>query len=131
MDQLKTHGWKSHDYHIFMERLLPPMLRGFVKKEIWEALAELSYFFRVLRAKEVDRGKFLQLEESIPILLCKLEKIFPRGFFNPMEHLMVHLPYQVRMGGHVQFTWMYLIERYALQIPSACQSGLPFPFVIN
>jgi hypothetical protein len=34
MDPLKTHGWKSHDYHIFMERLLPPMLRGFVKKEI-------------------------------------------------------------------------------------------------
>jgi hypothetical protein len=44
MDQLKTHGWKSHDYHIFMGQLLPPMLRGFVKKKIWEALAELSYF---------------------------------------------------------------------------------------
>jgi hypothetical protein len=94
MDQLKTHGWKSHDYHIFMGQLLPPMLRGFVKKKIWEALAELSYFFRVFCAKEVDRGKLLELEESIPNLLCKLKKIFPPGFFNPIEHLMVHLPYK-------------------------------------
>jgi hypothetical protein len=131
MDQLKTHGWKSHDYHIFMERLLPPMLRGFVKKEIWEALAEISYPFRVLCAKDVDRGKLLQLEKSIPIMLCMLEKIFPPGFFNPMEHLMVHLPYQVRMGGPIQFTWMYPIERYAPQNPSACQSSIPFSFLIN
>jgi hypothetical protein len=36
----------------------------------------------------------LELEESIPNLLCKLEKIFPPDFFNPMEHLMVHLPYK-------------------------------------
>ena len=87
-------------------------MRGFVKNEIWEALAELSYFFRVLCAKEIDRAQILQLEANIPIILCKLEKIFPPGFFNPMEHLMVHLPYQVRVGGPVKYTWMYGIERY-------------------
>jgi hypothetical protein len=35
------------------------------------------------------------------VLLCKLEKIFPPGFFNPMQHLILHLPYEARMGGHV------------------------------
>jgi hypothetical protein len=34
-----------------------------------------------------------------PVLLCKLEKIFPPGFFNPMQHLILHLPYEARMGG--------------------------------
>jgi hypothetical protein len=29
-------------------------------------------------------------------LVCKLEKIFPPGFFNPMQHLHVHLPYQAK-----------------------------------
>ena len=110
MDQLKINGLKSHDYHIFIERLLPVVMRGFVKNEIWESLAELSYFFRVLCAKEVDRAQILQLEANIPIILCKLEKIFPPGFFNPMEHLKVHLPYQVRVGGPVKYTWMYGIE---------------------
>jgi len=32
------------------------MMRGFVKDDKWETLAELSYFFRVLCAKEVDRA---------------------------------------------------------------------------
>jgi hypothetical protein len=34
-----------------------------------------------------------------PKLLCKLEKIFPPGFFLSMQHLILHLPNEVRMGG--------------------------------
>jgi hypothetical protein len=44
----KIHGLKSHDYHIIMQRLLPIMLRGYLDDDIWEALAELSYFYRQL-----------------------------------------------------------------------------------
>jgi hypothetical protein len=118
-EQLKVYGLKSHDYHVFLERLLSSMIRGFVKDEIWETLAELSYFFRVLCAKEVDPKQMLQLEANIPIILCKLEKIFPPAFFNSMEHLVVHLPYQVRVGGPVMYTWMYGVERYVFRIPCA------------
>jgi hypothetical protein len=39
------------------------------------------------------------LERLAPVLLCKLEKIFPPGFFNPMQHLILNLPYETRMGG--------------------------------
>jgi hypothetical protein len=42
----KNHGSKSHDYHIIMERLLPVILHGYLDDDIWEALAELSYFYR-------------------------------------------------------------------------------------
>jgi hypothetical protein len=41
------------------------------------------------------------LEQQIPILVCKLEKIFPPGFFNSMQHLLVHLPYEAKVGGPV------------------------------
>jgi hypothetical protein len=51
----KIHGLKSHDYHIIMKRLLPVMLRGYLDDEIWEALAELSYFYRQLYAKEIKK----------------------------------------------------------------------------
>ena len=63
-------------------------------------LAELSYFFRQLCAKELSWTVIADLERMAPVLLCKLEKIFPPGFFNPMQHLILHLPYEARMGGH-------------------------------
>jgi hypothetical protein len=77
-------GMKSHDYHIWIERLLPVMVRGYVPKHIWLVLAELSYFFHQLCAKELSRVVIDDLERMAPVLLCKLEKIFPPGFFLPM-----------------------------------------------
>ena len=52
-----------------------------------------------------------KLEKEIPVLLCKLENFFPPGWFNPMQHLLIHLPYEAKVGGPVQYRWMYHIER--------------------
>jgi hypothetical protein len=38
------------------------------------------------------------------------KKIFPPGWFNPMQYLLVHIPYKAKVGGHVQYRWMYHIE---------------------
>jgi hypothetical protein len=70
----KFSGLKSHDYHIIMERLLPVMFRGFVKNDVWKALAELSYFYRHLCAKQIKKEMMEKLEQQISILVCKLEK---------------------------------------------------------
>ena len=51
------------------------------------------------------------LEEDIPIVLCKLERIFPPSFFDSMEHLPIHLAYAARVAGPVQYRWMYPFER--------------------
>jgi len=53
-----------------------------------------------------------RLESEIPIILCKLERIFPPSFFDCMEHLPVHLAYEARIAGPVQYRWMYPFERY-------------------
>jgi hypothetical protein len=99
LNTLRVLGMKSHDYHVWIERLLPVMVRGYVPDHIWVVLAELSYFFRQLCAKEVSWSMLLALEAAAPVLVCKLEKIFPPGFFLPMQHLIMHLPYEARMGG--------------------------------
>jgi hypothetical protein len=52
-----------------------------------------------------------KLEKEILMLLCKMEKIFPLGFFNPMQHLLIHLSYEAKVGDLVQYRWMYYIER--------------------
>jgi hypothetical protein len=107
----KIHGLKSHDYHIIMERLLSVMLRGYLDDEIWEVLAELSYFYRQLCAKEIKKDMMEKLKKEISVLICKLEKIFPLGWFNPMQYLLVHIPYEAKVVGPVQYRWMYHIER--------------------
>jgi hypothetical protein len=46
LEECKFVGMKSHDCHIFMERLLPIAFRDFVPEGVWEAITELSNFFR-------------------------------------------------------------------------------------
>ena len=82
--QKKIFGPKSHDYHIFIERLLPVAFHGFLPDNIWRCLAELSFFYRQLCAKELSKDVVRSLEDNVIVLLCKLEKIFPPGFFNVM-----------------------------------------------
>jgi hypothetical protein len=52
-----------------------------------------------------------KLEQRITILICKLEKIFYFVFFNLMQHLLIYLPYEAKVGGPIQYIWMYHIER--------------------
>jgi hypothetical protein len=76
----KLIGLKSHDYHIIMEILLPVMFRGYFDDIVWMVLAELRYFYRWLCAKEIMVEMMEKLENEIPVLLCKREKIFLPGF---------------------------------------------------
>jgi hypothetical protein len=73
------------------------MVRGYVPEHVWQVLAELSFFFRQLCAKKISRTVAQDLEKAAPVLLCKLEKIFPPGFLM-MLHLIVHLPSEARLG---------------------------------
>jgi hypothetical protein len=41
----------------------------------------------------------------------QIRKIFPLGWFNLMQHLLVHIPYEAKVGVPVQYRWMYHIER--------------------
>jgi hypothetical protein len=107
----KINGLKSHDYHIIMERLLLVMLRGYFEEEIWIMLAELSFFYRQLCAKEVNKNTMRKLSKKISVLICKMLKVFPPGFMNIMQHLLVHLPYETEVGVPVQYRWMYFVEQ--------------------
>jgi hypothetical protein len=104
----KLSGVKSHNYHIFMERLLPIIFRGYLDDDVWTALVELSHFDRQLCAKEIKKE---MMEEEIPVLIYKLEKITPTAWFNLLQHLLVNLLYEAKLGGPQQYRWMYHIER--------------------
>ena len=107
----KLQGMKSHDCHVFMERLMPLAFWDLLDKPIWDALTDLSRFFRDICSKTLNEKDMSILEKNIIEITCKLEKIFPPSFFDSMEHLQIHLPYEARVGGPVQYRWMYPFER--------------------
>jgi hypothetical protein len=119
---MKVLGMKSHDFHIWIERLLPAMTRGYLPEPVWRVLVELSYFFRQLYARELSREVIRDLERLAPLLIYKLEMIFPPGFFLSMQHLILHLPREAWLGGPVQTRWCYPIERCLKILRKKCRN---------
>ncbi|GKU96446.1 hypothetical protein SLEP1_g9679 [Rubroshorea leprosula] len=104
-------GMKSHDCHVFMQRLIPVAFRGLLPSAIWGSLTDISNFVRSLCSLVIKVTEMHKWEAKIVEIICKLEIIFPPAFFDSMEHLAIHLPYEARVGGPVQFRWMYPFER--------------------
>ncbi|KAL0329075.1 UNVERIFIED_CONTAM: hypothetical protein Sradi_4894200 [Sesamum radiatum] len=81
MIELRMHGMKSHDCHVFMQKLI------------------LTAFHEMLLS-------------IVAIILCNLENIIPPAFFDSIEHFIVHLPYEARIGRLVHYRWMYPFEMF-------------------
>ncbi|KAK1603053.1 hypothetical protein QYE76_017018 [Lolium multiflorum] len=111
IETLRVQGLKSHDYHVWLERIMPVMIRGYVPEKTWRVLARLSYFFRQICARELDTKVIEKLDEQAPMLLCDLEKIFPPAFFNPMQHMILHLAKECLKGGPNWGRWQFGPER--------------------
>jgi len=104
----KLQNLKSHDYHVFMETLLPVAF-GALPHDVLEHVSE---FFKNLCASELHVDKSLEMDHNIPIIRCKLETIFPPGFWNVMEHLPVHIAQEALLERPVLYRWMYPFERF-------------------
>ena len=97
----KIYGMKSHDCHVFMQRLLPIIFRDMLSKSIWRVVTKLSQFFKILCVSEFRYQDVKIIKRNVITTVCKLEKIFPPAFFNSMEHLLIHLLYEAKVGGPV------------------------------
>jgi hypothetical protein len=104
-------GLKSHDNHIIMQQLMPNALRGTLSDDVVRPLIELCGFFRDICSKILWVEDLDRLENQIPIILCKLKRIFPSGFFTSMVHVIIHLVHECKLGKLVHYMWMYPVER--------------------
>ncbi|KAI5350713.1 hypothetical protein L3X38_003604 [Prunus dulcis] len=111
VDGGKFTGLKSHDCHVFMQRLLPVGIRHLLPEDVVKPIMLLSRFFSQLTAKTLRRTDMFQLRHDIVQVLCKFEMIFPPAFFTSMMHVMVHLPEEALLAGPVNYRWMYPIEK--------------------
>ncbi|KAL0333959.1 UNVERIFIED_CONTAM: hypothetical protein Sangu_1552100, partial [Sesamum angustifolium] len=108
----RMHGIKSHDYHVFMKKLIPIAFREILPEHVRSTLTEASLLFQSICSTMLDVHKLHELENSVVTILCNLEKIFPPAFFDSMEYLIVHLSYEAHLGRPVQYRWMYPFERF-------------------
>ncbi|KAI5325638.1 hypothetical protein L3X38_034712 [Prunus dulcis] len=111
VDGGKFTGLKSHDCHVFMQRLRPVGIRHLLPEDVVKPIMLLCKFFSQLTAKTLRRTDMFQLRHDIVQVLCKFEMIFPPAFFTSMMHVMVHLPEEALLAGPVNYRWMYPIER--------------------
>ena len=85
-------------------------LLDLLSNRIWNALMKTNYFFRDICFNKLQTQYMERLEMNIVHIICKLEMIFPPSFFNWIEHLLLHLSFEAKVEGLVQYRWMYLFE---------------------
>jgi hypothetical protein len=93
----RLYGMKSHDCHVFIQTLIPLAFRDLLPNGIWDALTKINHFFRDICSSKLN--------------VDHIDMIFPPLFFDSMEYLPIHLPFKVKVGGPVQYRWMYSFER--------------------
>ncbi|XP_025607933.1 uncharacterized protein [Arachis hypogaea] len=118
LGERKVYGYKTHDAHFMLHYLLPIPIKSILPDHVAIPLIRLSSFFRRLCKKFITLEEIDLLELEIVETLCQLERIFPLSFFDIMVHLPIHLANEVRLGGLVQFCWMYPPERYMCTLKS-------------
>ncbi|XP_074324318.1 uncharacterized protein LOC141661233 [Apium graveolens] len=127
-DKRTLKGMKSHDCHVFLQKLIPIMVPDLLPKSIGDAIIELCNFFKDLCSTSLRRHDLEKMEKDMVKILCKLELIVTPGFFDLMEHLPIHLAMECMLGGPVQYRWMYVFERYLHKVKltvknKACVEG--------
>jgi len=98
IEECRLYGVKSHGCHVFMQTLIPLAFRDLFPKGIWNALTEISHLLRDLCSSKLNVDHIERLETNIVETLYKLEMIFPPSFFDSMEHLPIHLPFEAKVG---------------------------------
>jgi hypothetical protein len=120
----KILGLKSHDCHILIQQLLPLALRYLLPDNVTSVLFDLCGYFREVSAKVLYIDDLEKLEERIVMTLCRMEMIFPPGFFTVMVHLVMHLATEAKIGGPVCYRSMWFTERYASFLQRGCMLSL-------
>ncbi|KAJ8618010.1 hypothetical protein MRB53_014196 [Persea americana] len=94
----KLQGMKSHDCHVFMERLMPIAFRDLLDKPIWDPLTDLSRFFRDICSKTLNEKDMSILEKNI------IEITFQYRWMYPFETVMGNLKRKVKNRAYVEWS---------------------------
>jgi len=82
IEECILYGMKSYDCHVFMQTFIPSAYRDLLPKGIWDAITEISHFFRDICSSKLNVDQIERFETNIVETICKFEMIFPLSFFD-------------------------------------------------
>ncbi|XP_075111839.1 uncharacterized protein LOC107799971 [Nicotiana tabacum] len=119
VQEKNIHGLKCHDHHVLLQDIFPVAIHGLLPKEVCDPIIVLGKVFKNIYSKCLTIEDLDILEVEIPVILTKLQLVFPPVFFDVMVHLPIHFPSEAKLGGPAQYRNMYPIEReYTREIES-------------
>lgn len=118
LSKAKFVGLKSHDYHCLLQQIIPVVSRTMLHPFQRTTIIRLGKCLSRICAKVVVRSELPGLRLYVIETLCFLEVCFPPGFFDIMEHLLIHLVDELALCGPVGGRWMYPCERYMGKLKS-------------
>jgi len=65
MGECRLYGMKSHDCNVFIQTLIPLAYRDLLSKGIWDALMDISQFFRDICSSKLNVDHIERLETNI------------------------------------------------------------------
>ncbi|CAH9111690.1 unnamed protein product [Cuscuta epithymum] len=116
LEKLSIKNMKSHDCHVIMQRLLSVALKENLPANVWACIVDVSQLFQLICSPVLNKKALEDLHRNVPTIMCNLEKVFPPSFFDGMEHLLIHLPWEARRGGPPFYRWMYSFERFLREL---------------
>ena len=91
----KLLGLKSHDFHVFLQQILPLCFCKIRNKDLAWAVIYLSRVFQRICAKTINGEDKHELMGDCAETMCMLEKMFPPSFFDITAYLPNHLVEEV------------------------------------
>ncbi|GLU16657.1 hypothetical protein SLE2022_330780 [Rubroshorea leprosula] len=87
LNESRLFGMKSHDCHVFMQRLIPVAFRGLLPSAIWGPLTDMYPFERRMRKLKSTIGNKNHVEASIveAFILYKISHFCSRYFGDDVE----------------------------------------------
>ena len=105
-------GFKMHDYHNLLHKLLPILVRDNLIAEIRRTIYKLAELFRSVCSKEIKVVNIWKRKVKAVEVLCEMEMHFPISVFNLQFDNIMHVVEEVELASLVLVRWMYHVERF-------------------
>lgn len=100
-------GLKSHDYHVFMQQMMPLGLQGLLKPYPRMVVMRMYKVFCKICTKVYDPSDFQSLPLDVAKSMAILEMEFPPSCFDIMIHLPYHFLRELDLYSLATMRWMY------------------------
>lgn len=105
-------GLKSHDWHKFLQFVLPVAIKDCLTEDIRNTIYKISTLVRWISQKEIAKDTLESARLNSLEAVAMVEKHFPSSVLTIQMHLLVHIVEEVRVAGTVHSRWMFFLERF-------------------